>query len=191
MNIHDSVSEHTYTILTTPRLILKAYTAKAAQEVFIRNDERYAMQAFALHNTEDLHRFRITVFSCNEYRSCMLFTIQEQEDSEVIGSCNFHIWMPKHFRAEIGYGISEQFHNKGIMKETMNAVLSYGFEQMDLNRIEAFISAQNIPSLKLVNHFGFTNEGVMRGHYYKNDRFEDSLCFSLLRSEYEALKQSW
>lgn len=56
---------------------------------------------------------------------------------------------------------------------------------MKLNRIEALIDENNIPSKKLLEHFGFNWEGVMRGHYLVNGIFEDSVLYSLLQSEYK------
>ncbi|HRO43316.1 MAG TPA: GNAT family protein [Flavipsychrobacter sp.] len=175
-------------LLPSTKTFLVPYTAAMAQEVFIKNDEQSSMQLFGLQTAEDAQRFKTTIFSSNDYRTCMLFTICHEE--KVIGSCNFHIWIPKHFRAEIGYMLDEQYRNKGIMKEAVKNVLNYGFEKMGLNRVEAFVGHENIPSLKLVTHFGFQKEGVMREHYFKNDRLEDSVCFSLLRREYELQKTS-
>ena len=55
---------------------------------------------------------------------------------------------------------------------------------MGLNRIEAFVSPANEPSLRLLRGFGFAEEGRLRGHYCKNGMIEDSLCFGLLRNEW-------
>lgn len=57
-----------------------------------------------------------------------------------IGWCGYHTWYIDHRRAEIGYAIrSDEYKAQGIMTEVMNAVLRYGFEVMNLHRIEAFI----------------------------------------------------
>lgn len=178
-------------LIDTQRLLLRVYTAEAAQEVFNRLAVEDAMQIFGLQKSEDAARVRAVVFASDAYRSSMLFIIHDKITDAVIGACNFHIWMKKHARAEIGYAIDEQFRNQGITKEAMKQVLQYGFDEMGLNRVEAFIGPQNTPSLKLVAHFGFTREGLLREHYYKNDRFEDSVCFSLLKNEYNRVKHTW
>ena len=108
----------------------------------------------------------------------------DKSTEKIIGWCGFHTWYLDHFRAEIGYGLfDENFKNKGIMTEAMKAILEYGFKQMKLHRIEAFIGTYNIPSLKLVEKFGFTKEGILRNHYLKNNVLEDSAVFSLLQKE--------
>jgi len=184
-------SDHQVQIIETQRLLLRLYTAEAVQKESDRDDVVSATQMFGIKSEEDFKRFMANVYSSNDYRSSMLFVIHDKATDAVIGSCNYHIWMKKHARAEIGYAIEEQFRNQGIAKEAMKQVLQYGFDQMKLNRVEAFIGPQNIPSTRLVSHFGFTREGLLREHYYKNDHFEDSVCFSLLKDEYNVVKHTW
>ena len=96
-----------------------------------------------------------------------------------------HVWYLDHNRAEIGYALTDNPEkSKGLMTEAMNSILKYGFEEMKLHRIEAFIGPENIPSLKLVAKFNFKKEGVLRQHYFKNDKMEDSAVFALLKDEY-------
>lgn len=73
------------------------------------------------------------------------------------------------------------------MSEVLNTVLHYGFETMQLRRVEAFISPDNMASLNTVKKFGFTREGQLRSHYVKGEQIEDSVVFSLLRGEYNKL----
>ncbi len=72
----------------------------------------------------------------------------------------------------------------GLMTEAMHPILKYGFAQMHLNRIEAFIGSNNVPSLNLIKKMKFTEEGRLRSHYIKNNQVEDSLVFSMLESEF-------
>ena len=109
----------------------------------------------------------------------------EKTNGNIIGSCGFHTWYVLHYRAEIGYAISEEENKrKGYMKEAIKAVINYGFEHMKLNRIEAFIGPANEASIKLVTGLGFTREGLLRGHYCKNGGIQDSAVYGLLREEY-------
>ncbi|HNA65910.1 MAG TPA: GNAT family protein, partial [Saprospiraceae bacterium] len=91
----------------------------------------------------------------------------------------------EHQRAELGYVMTDQsFRNKGFMSEAVEAVLNYGFNVLRLNRIEALVGRNNIPSLKIMRKFGFVQEGCMRRHYNVDGVFEDSLVFSILEEEY-------
>lgn len=106
---------------------------------------------------------------------------------KIIGYCDYHFWYVEHERAEMGYALlNNAYKNKGIMPEAMAAVLDYGFREMGLNRVEAFIGLDNVSSRKLVEKFDFTQEGILREHYKNNGVIEDSVAYALLKSEYKA-----
>ena len=113
------------------------------------------------------------------------FLMVDRTTSEFIGRCGFHTWRPSHSRAELGYGIARAENmGKGFMKEALRAVVAHGFEVMNLQRVEALTGTGNIASQRLLRGLGFTYEGTMRAHYFKNEKYEDSMVFSLLRNEY-------
>ena len=56
---------------------------------------------------------------------------------------------------------------------------------MNLNRMEALVGPNNIASIKVIEKNGFVKEGIMRGHYKVGDGYEDSLIYSVLKSEYK------
>jgi ribosomal-protein-alanine N-acetyltransferase len=109
-----------------------------------------------------------------------------KETNLPIGECGFHTWNALHQRAEIFYNMfNENFKQKGFMKEALKKVLEYGFTELNLHRVEALIDEENQPSLKLLNHFGFVKEGIMREDYVVNGKNENSTCFSLLKWEWK------
>ena len=72
------------------------------------------------------------------------------------------------------------------MTEALSEVIRYGFENMNLNRIQALIADRNIPSKKLLQRNGFSFEGTMREDYVVDGKSEDSNCYSLLKHEWQA-----
>ena len=69
------------------------------------------------------------------------------------------------------------------MKEALQWAVHYGFNTMNLHRIEAFVGRNNTPSLKLLNGLGFQYEGTLREHYMVNGVPDDSLVYGLLKQE--------
>ena len=105
------------------------------------------------------------------------------ENDEVIGDCGYHTWYTNHRRAEVGYGLKEEFRQKGFMYEALSKILEYGFQEMNLSRVEAYLSPDNKASKGLVEKCGFTQEGLLRGHYNNEDTFSDSFVYGLLKSD--------
>lgn len=176
-----------FSTLTTPRLTLRILTPDGYALVLNRYGEEELKAFFGFNNTEDIEKERerynkgVTTFN----KSFVIFQIIDTASGKVIGNCAFHTWYTEHNRAEIGYVLTdESFRGKGIMSEVLPPVLDYGFTTMNLHRVEALVGPTNEPSLKLVKKFGFTYEGCLRQHYFKNGNMEDSLVFSLLHNEY-------
>jgi ribosomal-protein-alanine N-acetyltransferase len=118
-------------------------------------------------------------------RSFKLFLMTDRISDNIIGRCGIHNWNAEHRRAEIGYVIAdERYKRKGLMTEAFGAVVDYGFDKMNLNRIEALVGIGNVPSLRLMEKHNFIKEGLLRQHYYTSDKYEDSVLFSKLYHEY-------
>jgi ribosomal-protein-alanine N-acetyltransferase len=103
----------------------------------------------------------------------------------LIGSCGYFKWEhDPHRRIEIGYDLDPAHWRKGIMKEALTAIIDYGFERMDLNRITLLAFSFNEPSVGLARNLGFVREGVLRENSFHRGRFWDDEYFALLRSDW-------
>ena len=111
-----------------------------------------------------------------------------KDSNELIGSCGFYKWeKDPHRKAEIGYDLSPAHWGEGIMREALQAIIRYGFEKMDLNRITLLVISYNDRSIRLAERLGFVKEGVMRESAFFDGRFIDDVLYSLLRSDWDAL----
>lgn len=179
-----------FEIIETPRLLLRAQTPEVFKQVMETYTHGQLLEYFG-YDTDDrleFERLRYTGGQTTFRLSFLYFHLIEKENKKVIGGCGFHTWNTVHHRAEIGYEVfSEPHKNKGFMKEALPVILTYGFNQLNLHRIEALVGPENTPSLKLIKSAGFTQEAVLREHYFVNGVHEDSVMFSLLKSEWPAL----
>lgn len=119
-----------------------------------------------------------------------VFDIFERNSSNLIGSCGYHTWFPQHCRAEIGYIIVPNFRKKRLMSQALPEVIKFGFTEMELNRIEAQVNPQNIPSIQLLRKMGFSLEGLLRKNVKIAGVFQDSLLYSLLRKDWKSSEKS-
>lgn len=103
---------------------------------------------------------------------------------ELIGTCGYHKISKTHFKAEIGYDLRPSHWGKGIMKEAIGAMLTYGYEALQFNRIEAFVDPENLASSKLLTRLGFRYEGFLRDAFFEKGKFVNAELYSLLRSEH-------
>lgn len=99
-------------------------------------------------------------------------------------TCTFWNFDPDFRYAEIGYELHRSYWRQGIVAEAVSAILTYGFTELGLHRIEAHVDAGNTPSRRLLLKLGFTFEGNLRQRYFFHDHFEDEHCFGLLQDEW-------
>lgn len=181
-------------VIETDRLYLKELTPELYDYMFENWSDQEIMAYLGNPSEADfeLEKQKYIKGLTSFYLSFKSFAMVEKESNRIIGRIGYHTWKAAHERAEIGYGLYyEEAKQKGYMKEAMKAILIHGFEHMKLNRVEAFVSPLNIPSIKLIDHYGFTKEGLLRQHYGKNGVTEDSAVYGLLKSEYESIKHNW
>lgn len=111
----------------------------------------------------------------------------EREEGLLIGTCGYHSWDRKRFRAEMSYDLGPRHWGQGYMREALLAVLNYGFETMLLHRVEALVDPGDTRSQNLLYGLGFKVEGILREHDYLKGRFLDDMVFALLRQDWARL----
>lgn len=122
--------------------------------------------------------------------SMFYFLLHEKDTNRILGECGFHTWNKTHKRAELFYSLrNEEDKRKGLMKEALATVLAFGFTELDLHRVAALVASYNTPSIRLLEHYGFTKEGTLREDYVVEGRSEDSDCYSLLKWEWESVNR--
>lgn len=173
--------------IETTRLILRKMTPNVYKFIYENYTNSQCIHFLGLHSEEELavekENFKNGLSSYD--KTFLYFQLIEKTSMKVIGMCGFVRHYPAHFRAEFGYALNkDEFKNKGYMSEVGAIIIDYGFQKMNLNRIEAMVGSENTPSLKIIGKLGFTKEGVMKQHYLRNNIFEDSVIFSLLQKDW-------
>jgi RimJ/RimL family protein N-acetyltransferase len=63
--------------------------------------------------------------------------------------------------AEIGYGISEEYQNKGYATEAVKGVLEWAFSRSEVTAVEAETDPDNTASKRVLEKCGFALNGVI------------------------------
>lgn len=89
-------------------------------------------------------------------------------------------------KAQIGYFIGSRFAGKGIVTAAVQAVLTYCFSSLDLNRVELRCASGNVRSIRVAERLGFVREGVLRQDECLNGVFVDQYVYGLLRADFDS-----
>ncbi len=177
----------TFPELITERLVLrKLRLADAADLLVFRGD--YEVQKYngpVLKTIEEAQNDIRAAHTEYDKQEGISWAVTFKDADKVLGSFAFHHWSHKHRRAEVGYDLARAYWGQGIASETLRAMIPFGFEQMNLNRIYASTIADNHESVRLLEKIGFLREGTKRKSSWEdNGTFHDSAMYGLLRDEY-------
>jgi ribosomal-protein-alanine N-acetyltransferase len=174
--------------LETERLILREIVPSDVDAIFrIRGDykvTRYNIGA-AYASVEEAATLIAAMTTAYQDETEIRWGITLKNDSSaVVGICGYNYWNRRDARASVGYDLAQAYWGQGIMTEALQAVIRFGFEHMELNRIEADTDVRNAASARVLTKLGFRREGVQRDQFFQDGQFHDLLLFSLLHREF-------
>jgi RimJ/RimL family protein N-acetyltransferase len=108
--------------------------------------------------------------------------IRLQEDGKFCGGMGLHP-QPQHRSAELGYWIGMPYWGNGYATEAASAVVRYGFERLNLNRIFAHHFKRNPASGRVLQKIGMKHEGCLRQAVTKWGELIDLEMYVILREE--------
>ncbi|MGQ5524107.1 GNAT family N-acetyltransferase [Chitinimonas sp. PSY-7] len=120
----------------------------------------------------------------HEDGSAAQFVVLERDTLCVVGSCLLFRFDLGSLRAEVGYVLGKPFWHKGYMREALAGLCDYAFNQLGLRRLEAEVEPQNEASRHLLEHLGFTCEGLLRQRWITKGEVKDTYMYGLLSHEW-------
>ena len=109
--------------------------------------------------------------------------IKENATLDFMGGIGLHI-DKKHNRAELGYWIAEPFWNNGFMSEAVEKIIDFGFEILELNKINSTHFLHNLASGKVMIKNKMIKEAQIKEHFKKGEKYLDVIQYRLTREEY-------
>ncbi|MGO8946712.1 MAG: GNAT family N-acetyltransferase [Ktedonobacterales bacterium] len=173
--------------LTTNRLQLRQIQPSDTEALFALFSDEETMRFYGQEPHRSLDETRESIEQTQTHyaqREAIRWGIGLKVEDQLIGSCGFHHFDPDFHRAETGYALNHACWGQGIMTEAVSAILTYGFVELGLHRVEAIIDIANERSKGLLLKLGFTYEGNLRQRYSFQDHFEDEHYFGLLKDEW-------
>lgn len=173
--------------LTTQRLILRGVRMSDAQDIFdYSQDEEVARHVLwnahrSLGETKAYIRYLLRQYRSGHPSS---FVITLRDTGKVIGTIGFMWINGDNASGEVGYSLSRAHWNKGYMTEALGAIIGFGFNTLNLNRIEAQHETDNPASGRVMSHVGMRKEGTLRSRLYNKGKYVDVDLYAILRKDW-------
>jgi ribosomal-protein-alanine N-acetyltransferase len=175
-----------FPILETNRLLLRQIVTSDADDIFIIRSDATVMRYIPRPIAQTVDDVLPLIAMIEDYLvkgERINWAMELKATGKLIGMIGFVQIKEQHFRAEVGYALSANFHRNGYMLEALKRIIQYGFEEMNLHSIEAIVDADNVASNALLLHAGFVKEAYFREDFYHNTSFRNSIHYGLLRSD--------
>ncbi|MBK8515765.1 MAG: GNAT family N-acetyltransferase [Saprospiraceae bacterium] len=185
-----TVDFETFPVLSSGRLEFRELSLLDVNEIFeLRSDPelmKYIPRPMvnckqdAIDHIEQIH-------SLTARNEAINWAITEIGQSKLIGTIGFYRIKPEDFRAELGYMILGEYHNKGFITESIRTVIQYAFYTLGFNSIEALIDPENIVSARVLRKNGFERDGHIRENVFWEGKFLDTEVFTILKKDLKKL----
>lgn len=125
------------------------------------------------------------VMSETKEQSELAFSIRLQSDQSCIGVCALDniSWSTRHAQLIVKI-LDEAHYASDVVLDVIQTMLQFVYWEANLNRIGIYCSDDHSILIDALEQAGFTNEGRMRQHIYRNSRYFDRRIFSILQREW-------
>ncbi len=172
-------------VLRTRRLVLRGVAEGDGPALFELFSDDAVTAYYAWDTFTDPRQGReLAAATVEQYRQrqALRWGLLPVGTDRIVGTCGYTRWAREHRYAVLGFDLARRYWGQGLMSEAATAVIGYGFEQLDLNRIEATVLAGNLPSIALLTRHGFTLEGRLAQRARHRGTFHDIHMYALLKS---------
>ena len=169
--------------LNTERLALRNLTPENTEEMldyYIRNEEH--LRQYEPTRDSGFYTYEgqkeILTESFRQFIDGTSIDLGIFKDEKLIGKVKLSNIVYGILRnAFVGYSIDKEHQGKGYMKEALNTVCSYAFEEMGLHRLEASTLMENSRSQGVLKSCGFNELGISEKYLYINGEWRDHKIF--------------
>ena len=173
--------------LETERFLLRRLTLDDTDDMFeySRNGEVTKYLTWSPH-PDKIYTFDYLSYLQNRYKTGDFYdwAIICKDSGKMIGTCGFTRFFFTHNGAEIGYVINPAYYGRGIATEVVGRVIRYGFEKLELERIEGKFMIENDASRRVMEKNGMIFEGVRRKGMLIKGSYRDIGVCAVIREDF-------
>lgn len=174
-------------VLETERLVLRKLALSDAEDVFeyAKNPEVSKYLTWDAHTSiDDTLTYLNFVLGGYANGKTGNWAIVDKEENKVIGAISFVQFDKQNSYGEIGYTLSYDYWNKGIMTEALKRVIRFSFEDMKINRVQALHFVENPASGRVMQKANMSYEGLLKQRLYAKEKFWDSKQYAIVKDDW-------
>ena len=172
--------------LETKRLVLRKLEIADADDIFeyARDPEVTRFMTFETHKTiDDAKGFIDFVLDRYNRNEAGEWGIELKKSVKLIGTIGIANFDQKNSCITIGYILAKQYWGKGIVTEAVKRIIRFAFEDMKINRVEAYHFIGNDASGRVMQKAGMQYEGILRQKLFAGGEYRDVKQYAVLKDD--------
>jgi ribosomal-protein-alanine N-acetyltransferase len=174
--------------IITPRLLLRKLSLYDVDDMFefTSNPDVTTHLHWDAHNDreQDENFIRNIMDKVNKIQSEFTYGIELIAEKKLIGVVKLCNVCLHNKRGEFTSILSPNFQGAGYMAEAWQGLLKFCFEIIELNRIQSYVTEDNIASQKKNIRAGMTYEGRLKQYWIMKGVVKDALVYGITRDMY-------
>ena len=139
---------------------------------------KHVYEPFSIEETKERFEERIQPWS-DKSDQWLCLAIDEINSGNKLGSIGLKITNHQANIAEVGYLLKTEAQGKGVASEALTLIKNYAFRTLNLNKLVASCSSNNIGSYKVLEKAGFMREGCLKQNSILNGKYIDDYIYGL------------
>ncbi|MEN0011677.1 GNAT family protein [Flavobacterium nitrogenifigens] len=182
-------------ILENEKVLLIPFESKRNTELkeIIFDDEIWRYMGMYIRNDQDFENYIKSTLNQKADGICYPFLIIDKPTNKVAGSTRYGYLNHASQKCEIGWTwYGKEFQGTGLNKACKYELLNFGFEKIQLRRIQFSADLENLRSQKAIEKLGAVKEGIFRNNYVDSDgNSKDDVYFSIILEEWKNTKRDY
>lgn len=166
-------------VMLSDRIILRTFKEDDCIDVLEFGSDELTLKYLVWNAFKNLNEAKTAI---TEYYLSRpgIYAIELKENPKCIGCIEF-VMQPEHEKAGLGYVLNRKYWGNGYMTEALTAILTFCFDKLELNRVEATYYAGNEASGRVMEKCGMKYEGVGSKEVKIKGVFHDVIHFGITR----------
>lgn len=174
--------------INTNRLIIQEVTWDDLDDIFILEScpEIDEFNTLGIPDDKNVTREHLRPFIMDqkaEVRKKYCWTIRLQTSGEFVGLSGMTLSADRFKMGEIWYNLMPTHWGNGYATEIAKRLIRFGFEMLNLHRIEAGVATENKRSIKVLEKAGMSIEGIRRKILPIREDWVDNYHYAILEDD--------
>jgi ribosomal-protein-alanine N-acetyltransferase len=166
-----------FPVYKTGRFLLRHFTESDLENVYLGLSNLQVIKYYGVHfKTMEETRKQLEWFAeLEKNETGIWWAVCSPDNSIFYGSVGLYYLNMELNKAELGFWLMPEFWGRGIITESAQLVIEYGFNTMHLKKIEAEVETENEMSKSVLKKLQFVHTGtkkdceIKNGHYISID----------------------